>query len=75
MDEILQLAKADTSPEAGDFPIDDGILDTFPPGTQVISANRYGLSQWTVTARLHVRFPDVQTNRYFLKTAKGEVGR
>ncbi len=64
-----------TSPDLGDFPIDDGILGTFPPGTTVVSANRYGLSQWTITARLDVRFPDGETNRYFLKTARGELGR
>lgn len=73
MDETA--AGAETLAGVGDFPIDDGILATFPPGTQVISANRYGLSQWIVTARLHVKFPDGPTNRYFLKTAKGEVGR
>lgn len=61
--------------DRGDFPIDEGILAKFPSGTEVISANRYGLSQWTVTARLHVKFPDGESNRYFLKTAKGEVGR
>ncbi|KAL8679764.1 MAG: hypothetical protein Q9186_003980 [Xanthomendoza sp. 1 TL-2023] len=73
--EVVQVGEAEILPDLGDFPIDKGILATFPPGTQVLSANRYGLSQWTVTARLHVRFPDGHTNRYFLKTAKGEVGR
>lgn len=71
----VEVGEQDMLPNLGDFPIDDGILAKFPPGTQVISANRYGLSQWTITARLHVKFPDGQTNRYFLKTAKGEVGR
>ena len=66
---------AGTSPDSGDFPIDDGILAKFPPSTTVDSANRYGLSQWTITARLHMEFPDGETNRYLLKTAKGEVGR
>ncbi|KAL8765071.1 MAG: hypothetical protein Q9209_007732 [Squamulea sp. 1 TL-2023] len=26
-------------------------------------------------ARLHVKYPDGQSNRYFLKTAKGKVGK
>ncbi|KAL8712605.1 MAG: hypothetical protein Q9220_003136 [cf. Caloplaca sp. 1 TL-2023] len=69
------MDKKDAVPGLGDFPIDDGILAKFPPGTQVISANHYGISQWTVTAQVDVTFPDGQTNRYFLKTAKGEVGR
>jgi hypothetical protein len=33
-----------------DYPIDDDILATFSSGTQVVSANRFGLSQWTITA-------------------------
>lgn len=80
MTEVAQTFTApagtqDVEADIGDFPIDEGILAKFPPGTKVISANRYGLSQWTVTARLNVRFPDGSSNRYFLKTAKGEVGR
>ncbi|KAL8670218.1 MAG: hypothetical protein Q9168_005232 [Polycauliona sp. 1 TL-2023] len=62
-------------PDLGDFPIDETILATFPAGTQILSANQHGLSQWTNTARLHVQFPDGQETQYFLKQAKGEVGR
>lgn len=65
----------DDSPDLGDFPIDDGIMATFPPGTEVVSANRFGLSQWTITARLYVKFPDGHKKRYFVKTAKGQVGK
>ena len=74
-EKAVRVGEVELLPDLGDFPIDDGILATFPPGTQVVSANRYGLSQWTTTARLHVKFPDGQTNQYFLKTAKGDVGR
>ena len=62
-------------PDLEDFPIDYGILATFPSSTRVFSAKRYGLSQWTATARLHLKFSDGQTNVYVLKTASGEVGR
>ena len=75
MAESVQKPEMEVSPDLGDFPIDHGIMATFPPGTEVVSANRFGLSQWTITARLHVRLPDGQKIRYFVKTAKGQEGK
>ncbi|KAA8642784.1 uncharacterized protein ATNIH1004_009536 [Aspergillus tanneri] len=37
-----------------DFPVDDSILAEFPPGTRIVSANRFGASAWTATARLTI---------------------
>ncbi|KAL8949289.1 MAG: hypothetical protein Q9222_004595 [Ikaeria aurantiellina] len=75
MAQTPQVSERSILPNLGDFPIDSGILATFPPSTHLISANHYGLSSWTTTAKLHTKSPDGHTNRYFLKTAKGEVGR
>lgn len=50
---------------AGDFPLDDNVVAAFPEGTKILSANRFGTSAWTVTARLHVELPDGSQTRFF----------
>ncbi|KAK8256247.1 Fructosamine kinase-domain-containing protein [Phyllosticta capitalensis] len=60
---------------AGDFPIDEGVVAKFPAGTRIISANRFGTSAWTVTARLHVELPGGRKEQYFLKCATEDAGR
>ena len=75
MDKHVNIDETEMSPDLGDFPVDDAVLAEFPPGTQIIHALQHGLSQWTVTARLHVKLPDGQMDWYFLKTAKGDVGK
>ena len=35
MDEIVQAGEAEVLADLEDFPIDDGILAKFPPGTQL----------------------------------------
>ncbi|KAK3634804.1 hypothetical protein LTR56_015085 [Elasticomyces elasticus] len=59
----------------GDFLIDDGVLATLPQATKILSAQRYGTSAWTVTARIKARLPDGSETRYFLKCASEESGR
>ena len=46
-----------------------------PEGSKVLSANRHGFSDWTVTARLIVLLPDGAEKKYFLKIATDEAGR
>ncbi|KAI4643359.1 uncharacterized protein J4E79_011300 [Alternaria viburni] len=59
----------------GDFKVDDNVLVKFPKGTKIISAHRFGVSSWTVTARLHLVMPDGTEERYFLKSASEAHGR
>ncbi|KAI1178950.1 Fructosamine kinase-domain-containing protein [Nemania sp. FL0916] len=58
----------------GDFRVDDNVLKEFPDETQILSANRFGTSAWTVTARLHLKLPDGSEQRVFLKSAPGSHG-
>ena len=59
----------------GDFPLDENVLTNLLSGTKVLSANRYGTSAWTVTARINVELPNNAHARYFLKCAAGDSGR
>ena len=49
---------------AGDFPLDQNVMANFPPGTKVLSAEKYGSSAWTVTARVSVELSDGTPRRY-----------
>lgn len=60
---------------SGDFPLDENVLTNFPNGTKVLSANRFGTSAWTVTARINVELPNGVHARYFLKCATEDNGR
>jgi protein-ribulosamine 3-kinase len=59
----------------GDFPVDENVLAQFPPGSHIVSADRFGTSAWTVTARLAVTLPDGTQQLYFLKCATEQRGR
>lgn len=60
---------------AGDFPLDQNVIAHFPPGTNVLSADRYGSSAWTETARVSVELSDGTAWRYFVKCATEDAGR
>ena len=60
---------------AGDFPLDDNVIRSFPPGTKVLSAKSFGQSKWTLTARVDVENPDGSPASYFLKCASESYGR
>lgn len=65
-----------TSPASeDDFQVDANILAKFPDGTTVISASSFGTSEWTLTARLHLRFPTGSDGVFFLKSAPWDHGR
>ena len=66
---------SDTLSISGDFPIDQNIIAKFPKGSEILSANRYGTSAWTITARLSVQLPDGSQEQYFLKCATEDAGR
>ncbi|KAI9715531.1 MAG: hypothetical protein M1828_000783 [Chrysothrix sp. TS-e1954] len=65
----------------GDFPIDEAVLEVLPQGITNVSAEAYGFSQWTITARISLVLPDGSRKRYFLKVntpspcASGDHGR
>jgi hypothetical protein len=43
------------------------ILTAMPEGARVLSAEAFGLSAWTKTAKVSVVFPDGSRKRYFIK--------
>ncbi|KAJ5834798.1 Fructosamine/Ketosamine-3-kinase [Penicillium robsamsonii] len=59
----------------GDFPLDQIVVDHFPPGTQVHSCDRYGASAWTVTARIITTLSNGEPKLYFLKCAEKDQGK
>jgi protein-ribulosamine 3-kinase len=73
--DLLNQERPDALFVSGDFPLDESVLDKLPNGSRVLSANRFGTSAWTVTARLNVALPEGKQARYFLKCAAEERGR
>ena len=71
----MDKSRVDSVVNNGDFKVDDNVLVKFPKGTTVISAHRFGVSSWTVTARLHILLPDGTEESYFLKSASEAHGR
>lgn len=51
----------------GGFPVDEAVIEAMPTGTKVVSAEPYGYSAWTITARISVILPDGRPKKYFLK--------
>lgn len=72
---LLTRSPSEALSAEGDFPLDENVLNQFPPGTRILSANQYGTSAWTITARLTVELPDGSKSRYFLKCASEDHGR
>lgn len=72
---LLIQEKPNSLPIAGDFPVDDNVINSFPQGTKILSATNFGQSKWTVTARLDVERPDGSPASYFLKCANDDAGR
>ncbi|GKZ77740.1 hypothetical protein AnigIFM56816_000523 [Aspergillus niger] len=58
-----------------DFRVDANVASQFPPGSQIVSAIRFGTSAWTTTARLCVKDNIGIEKLYFLKCATGNNGR
>jgi protein-ribulosamine 3-kinase len=75
--ELLGQANYNTpsSDSLGDFPIDENVLAKFPAGTRILSANKYGTSAWTITAKIDISLLDGSEEHYFLKCAANEGGR
>ncbi|MCJ1232159.1 hypothetical protein MMC14_000108 [Varicellaria rhodocarpa] len=59
---------------SGNFPLDDAVFEILPSGTRVISANSYGSSAWSITARVNVENSEGSTTNYFLKCVMEESG-
>src|SRR5947208_250673 len=62
-------------PPFGNFPLDENVVAHFPEGTKVLTADNYGSSAWTVTARINVELADGTPKRYFFKCATEDAGR
>ena len=73
--EMPDLIAASGRAIAGDFPLDENVVAKFPAGTKVLSANRFGTSAWTSTARIHVELQEGSQTRFFLKCATEDKGR
>lgn len=72
---LLNEMRPDAFSNSGHFPLDENVLASFPTGSKVLSAEGYGESNWTTTARIDVELPDGTSMRYFLKCATEERGR
>ncbi|KAI9697679.1 MAG: hypothetical protein M1836_004629 [Candelina mexicana] len=72
---LLRPEAESRSTVAGDFPLDQNVIHHFPPGSKVLSAEKYGSSAWTVTARVSVELSNGTLMRYFVKCATEEAGR
>lgn len=59
----------------GNLPIHKSVLLVMPTGTKVVSAESWGISAWTKTAKVTVALPDESLKRYFLKLATGKGAR
>ncbi|KAK3985470.1 Fructosamine kinase-domain-containing protein [Cladorrhinum sp. PSN332] len=59
----------------GDFPLDQVVIEKFPPGSVIHSCHRYGGSEWTVSAKIEATLADGETKSYFLKCAEYDQGR
>ena len=72
--DLLGQSQEDSSIK-GDFPLDKNVIDQLPEGTKVLSADRYGSSAWTVTARITTELADGTPKKYFLKCAAEDGGQ
>ena len=60
---------------AGDFPFDNNVVSQLPEGTKFLSADQYGSSDWTFTARIDTQSPHGTLEKYFLKYATEDAGQ
>ncbi|MCJ1295788.1 hypothetical protein MMC34_007352 [Xylographa carneopallida] len=58
----------------GNFPLDKNVIAALPPESTITSANEFGSSAWTATARINIISDDKTSKSYFLKCAAGKVG-
>ena len=56
----------------GKFHLDEAVLEQMPKGIEIVSAEAYGVSAWTRTAKVSTTLPDGTYKRYFLKCAVGD---
>ena len=57
------------------FHVDEAVIAQFPPGATFISADIFGSSAWTTTARIAIELADGRTQKYYYKCASGDDGR
>ncbi|CAG8977665.1 hypothetical protein HYALB_00006615 [Hymenoscyphus albidus] len=73
---INSLTTIKPNPEVeGNFPLDEAVIEQFPPGTKVVAADSYGSSSWTVTARISTILADGTPKLWFLKCATEKSGK
>ncbi len=69
---LSKETQRDPSTTAGDFSLDDNVINSFPTG---LSANKFGYSKWSLTARVDIIHPDGTPTSYSLKCAVEDAGR
>ncbi|KAI1339149.1 Fructosamine kinase-domain-containing protein [Xylariaceae sp. FL0016] len=57
----------------GDFVVDNAIMQELPKGSKIISAETWGLSAWTRTAKISTQNPKGDLETYFVKCATGKL--
>ncbi|MCJ1395997.1 hypothetical protein MMC18_008883 [Xylographa bjoerkii] len=73
--QALRQAPRTRTEIAGDFPLDDAILEALPPDLTVVSADSYGSSAWSVTARIDTVNHEGAPMRFFVKCTTEKSGQ
>ncbi|RDW86697.1 uncharacterized protein DSM5745_03339 [Aspergillus mulundensis] len=60
---------------AGNFPLHQAVVEAMPKGAIVLSAETYGTSSWSQTAKVLATLPDGSPKTYFLKCSSGPSAR
>jgi len=73
--EALRRAPKSYPEIAGNFPLDEAIIEALPQDLRIVSADSYGSSAWSVTARINTEKPDGTPARFFLKCTTESSGK
>ncbi|KID73657.1 Protein-ribulosamine 3-kinase [Metarhizium brunneum] len=60
---------------SGGLPIDEAVRNALPEATRALSADRYGQSVWSLTARINAVDKHGNPTPFFLKYVPGELGQ
>ncbi|KAI0008498.1 Fructosamine kinase-domain-containing protein [Xylariaceae sp. FL0662B] len=59
----------------GKLPLDNAVINALPTETKAVSANLYGSSDWSLTAKVNAIDVDGRPTPFFLKYVTGDLGR
>ncbi|KAG8169912.1 hypothetical protein KVR01_000657 [Diaporthe batatas] len=71
----IPRAVLETHDQQKKFIVDDAVMKHFPPASKLKNARSHGASFWTRSARIDIELADGSTQTFFLKVAKGDLGK